>query len=189
VKSKRRCFKKVYLVICATLLSGCTFNFELTSQRTALENQVMGTYKELDDDLVLVTSVRSPGNAKALSTRQKRAIDARQNQEFNRDDLEELKNLEIVGETSRGTVALVPKEFTKKATSVKDKIKLAEIIIDEENADRKVVWQRIIETNVNLNEKNLPDIQSTYAKMQRDQTLPGQWFQNEEGIWQKKADK
>jgi hypothetical protein len=176
---------------CALFLaqSGCTINFELTSQRTALENQVMGSYKELDDDLVLVSTVRGPANgaAAAPSARQRRAIDARQNQEFNRDDVDELKTAEILGETNQGTIVVVPKKYGKAAGAVKDKLSLAEALVDEENADRLTIWKRIIETNPNLSAKDLPAVQRTYAKMQRDLSLPGQWFQDESGAWQRKS--
>lgn len=163
-------------------LAGCTFNFELTTQRTALENQVMGAYKELDDDLILVSSVRGGKQAKTeMSPGHRRALDARENQEFNRDDIDELKDKQIVGETAGGTLALVPKA----AGDAKD-VQLAQTLVAEENRDREEIWKRIIESNENLSAKDLPEVRKTYAKLQRDTTRPGQWLQDESGNWQKK---
>src|SRR5687768_18459876 len=101
---------RMTLTIClAGLLPACTFSFELTSQRTALENQVMGSYRELEDDLVLISSVRGETTGgKTVSTRQKKALDARQNQEFNRDDVDELKLKGLLGETNDGKHVLLP---------------------------------------------------------------------------------
>jgi uncharacterized protein YdbL (DUF1318 family) len=168
---------------------GCTFNFELTSQRTALENQVMGAYKELDDDLVLVSSVRAAGTpapATVLAPGQKKALDARQNQEFNRDDVDELKDKEVLGETAAGGLALLPRGVGH-ATAVDGAVlKLAATLVAEENRDRAEVWRRIIDANSNLSDRDLPDVRKTYAKLQREATQPGQWFQDDGGTWQRK---
>lgn len=45
--------KSLSILFACAYLSGCAFNFDVTSQRTALENQVMGSYKELEDELVM----------------------------------------------------------------------------------------------------------------------------------------
>jgi uncharacterized protein YdbL (DUF1318 family) len=172
---------------------GCTFNFELTSQRTALENQVMGAYKELDDDLVLVSSVRAAGApaapAAALAPGQKKALDARQNQEFNRDDVDELKANGVLGETAAGGLALLPRDVVRTeatATPTPAMLRLAATLIAEENRDRAEIWRRIIDGNGNLTEKDLPDVRKTYAKLQREATQPGQWCQDETGTWRRK---
>ena len=74
----------------ATLLfvSGCTIQFDVTSQRTALENQILGTHKELDQDVVLISSVRAvdkDGTIKTnkFSTSHEMAVKAKQNQSYN----------------------------------------------------------------------------------------------------------
>jgi hypothetical protein len=171
------------------LAAGCTFNFEVTSQRTALENQVMGTYKELDDDLVLVSAVRAGGQAALpeVSPSKRRALDARLNQQFNRDDLDELKDKGVLGEANDGAVALLPSNLgATKAVAAGD-LKLAQALVAEENRDREALWRRTIETNENLSAKDLPEIRSTYAKVQRDNAAPGQWVQDERGAWQRKG--
>src|SRR5690606_18823022 len=90
---------KVALYLFAFTLTGCAFSFDVTSQRTALENQVMGTYKELDDELVLSGAVRGNGAAvKPVSP----AVQARQNQMFNADEIAELKAAGLLGEGADG---------------------------------------------------------------------------------------
>jgi len=178
--------KKLVFVV---LLSGCSFNVEVTSQRTALENQVMGAYKELEDDLVLVSSVRqgdASAEAPAVAPGKKVALDARQNQEFNRDDVEELKEKEILGETAQGGLVVLPRGTGKSGAASPKELKLAETLIAEENRDRAEVWKRIIASNTNLSEKDLLDVRKTYAKMQREAAGPGTWYQSEAGNWQKK---
>ncbi len=175
-------YQKMLLVAMLPWLVACTFNFEVTTPRTALENQIMGSYKELEDDLILVSSVRAGAKtAQAdMVPGKRRALDARENQEFNRDDIDELKDKQIIGETAGGTVALVPK-----AEGEGKDLKLAQVLIAEENRDREDVWKRIIEANENLSAKDLPEVRKTYAKLQRDSARPGQWVQDESGNWTK----
>ena len=85
------------------LLCSCTFNVNLTSQRTALENQIIGSQKQLDHDLILISSVRAldeDGQVKEndFSVSHERALQAKQNRQFNQDDILELKSNEIIGE-------------------------------------------------------------------------------------------
>ena len=172
-----RNFKTSLILISATL-GGCTFNFELTSQRTALENQVLGSYKELEDDVVLASSVRAPGGKKlVLSASKRRAVDARQNQDFNRDDIDEMKDLELLGEANDGSLALLPKAKETKLTAQ---------LLAEENTNRAEIWNRVIDANSNLSATDLPQIRKTYAKMQRDAVAKGQWFQDNAGVWLRK---
>lgn len=175
--------KKWFFIALLPWLTACTFNFEVVTPRTALENQIMGSYKELEDDLILVSSVRA--GAKQAKTEmvpgKRRALDARENQEFNRDDIDELKDKQIIGETSGGTVALLPK-----AEGDGKDLRLAQLLVVEENRDREDVWRRIIEANENLSAKDLPEVRKTYAKLQRDSAKAGQWVQDEGGNWTKK---
>jgi uncharacterized protein YdbL (DUF1318 family) len=166
------------LLLALGALPACTFNFELTSQRTALENQVMGAYKELEDDVILASSVRAPGGPKpVLSESKRRAVDARQNQDFNRDDIDELKDKEMLGEANDGNLALLEKGKG---------LKLAVQLVGEENKDREEIRRRVIDANSNLSEANLPEIRKLDAKRAREELRPGQWYQDEAGAWQRK---
>jgi hypothetical protein len=178
-------------ILAAALLAcgaaGCTFNFEVTSQRTALENQVMGAYQELEDDLVLISAVRA-GEAKrntaSIPPTKRRALDARANQDFNRDDIVELKELQVLGEAADGRVTLLPGGILK--SDDKTALRLAQELVGEENGDREVIWTRIIAGNENLSAKDLPAVRKTYARLMRDQAATGHWYQDEDGKWRRK---
>ena len=170
------------------LLTGCTFNFDVTGQRTALENQVMGSYRELDDDLILASSVRAvTANKRVLSTSRQNGVDAKLNQQFNQDDLAELEELEILGESSNGVVVLLPTTVTHRPPSSRAQLELAKQIIAEENRDRASIWQRIIESNPNLAAKDLPQVRKTFATMRRQALMSGQWYQDDGGTWVRKV--
>ena len=180
-----------WLIIAGMGLAGCTFNFDVTSQRTALENQVMGTYKELDDDLILASSVRglktkADAPAAKVSASKKSALDARQNQLFNQDDIDELKQQQILGEANGGTVVLLPRHLVKGEAPASKDYALAAQIAAEENRDRQAIWQRIIDSNEHLTARDLPNVKMTYAKMLRDNAAGGVWYQDDSGSWVQK---
>ena len=170
-------------------LPACTFTFDVTSQRTALENQVMGSYKELEDDLVLISAVRGRSESGAVSPMRRRALDAKQNQDFNRDDMDELKGMGLVGETTQGKVVVLPPGVAGKAAKAADEktSRLASQLVAEENQDREAIWQRIVESNENLSAKDLPAVRATYAKMLRENAAEGHWIQSENGSWTQKT--
>jgi len=174
------------------VISGCSFKFELTAQRTALENQILGSYKELDSDVVLVSSVRSldaTGTKKdvQISDLQLAAVKARQNQDFNRDDIDELKDGQILGETNDGRLALLPAGRGLGAAAKPEDRKLAEVLLFEENRDRQVIWQRVIQQNQELGAQNLKDVIKEFVKMQRQAAKPGHWYEDDRNQWQQKV--
>jgi len=183
---------RIIVCLVTTLIAGCAFKFEVTSQRTALENQVLGSYQELDDDLLMVSSVRAvdkDGKTKTveMSDLQQRAVEARQNQAFNRDDIDELKSAQILGEQSDGLLSILPAGIGAGEKASSEQRALARLLVEEENRDRQVIWQRIVQSNENLSAKDLPEVRRTFAKSQRDAALPGHWFQEDGGRWRQKA--
>ncbi|HKK67753.1 MAG TPA: hypothetical protein VJ946_06055, partial [Bacteroidales bacterium] len=53
--------KKIVILMITAVLSGCTLakvDVEMVSERTALENQVLGSYNSLDSQMLLAASVR-----------------------------------------------------------------------------------------------------------------------------------
>lgn len=183
-------------MIAAPCLVGCSFNFELTSQKTALENQVMGSYKELDDDVIMMASVRGVSKdgkkTKAVvpaSESAKMAVTAKQNQDFNRDDIDDLKVKQIVGEASTGELAMVPKDVNPGASADSQDLLLAQTLIKEENHDRETVVERIIVSNENLSSKDLVAARKTYQKKMIEDSPVGTWIQDENGKWQRKREK
>ena len=84
----------IFLIL--TGLSACTLadvNVEMLSERTALENQVLGSYNALDSQMLLVASVRGVDTSGNItppprhSREYKNAISAMQVLDFHADDL------------------------------------------------------------------------------------------------------
>jgi len=179
------------------LLNACTLakvEVNVVGSRTALENQVMGSYEALDEDLQQVASVRAidpTGKIKEPppQTREKdEALRATQTIQFRQDDLNCLKELGWVGEKRDGEIAALPydREKSLKAASKElrdfgERIKDGEVteIVTQINAARLVVWKRLIETNASLKEEDLPKIREIFGKLNYESARPGEMLQSE----------
>lgn len=160
----------------------------VVDERTALENQILGGYQELDRDLQLVASVRaadgsSPaGRTSAFSELRARAVRARQTQQLNRDDIDELKHLGCLGEASDGLLATRPCEAISDS-SVPERTKR---VIEAENAARKLIVEFVVATSPDLSQADLPQIVRAYTRLQQEQSKSGEWIQDSSGQWLRK---
>ncbi len=181
----------VFLLPVVTFFSGCGGNLvkvNLIDEKSALESQVLGTYQEIDQDIMLLASVRSVDRygklkeAPPMSDKRKKTIRAMQRRAFNRDDLEVFKQ-GVVGENLHGLLSI----FADNANKLPPKQRrFLEEIVSEENEDRKTIMLRIIEVNENFSEKDISKIEKTFARLNRDNAKPGEWIQGENGKWKKK---
>ncbi len=191
-------FKQFFYVMAVLIVSGCTLakvDVNVVSERTSLENQVLGTYNSLNEDLLLVASVRgvSPtGRIEApppRSPEQQDAVNALETIAFHADDLESFTRLGWVGENREGLITpfpreipkTIPKELTAFATLYND----GEFrqVIDEVNQSRQTLMQRVIQTNENFTAKDLPAIRKVFAGINRQNSAPGTKVQADDGSW------
>jgi hypothetical protein len=161
-------------------MAGCSFNFELTSQRTALENQIMGSYKEIDDDLI-VTSFENgsatDGNKSQSSGKDNAALQrAIRNRAFNADDIVELKDIAILGEFSDGQLRILPKGFGSVESATPQQVRLAEALIDEENRDRAVIWANELAKIQDAKPTDMAAIKEAFARQIYEGSVKGHWF-------------
>jgi hypothetical protein len=173
------------------VLAGCTqklvdVNVTIVDQKTALENQILGSYEELDSEVLLLASVRSvdeEGKLKPTTEIPKGkllALRALQRQEFNRDDIQEFKQALVAGEGNDGFLKFFENARTQSDAQFKN---FAETIIAEENEDRLTVLQRIVATNESFTQQDLPKVQKISASLNRDNAKPGEKIQLENGDW------
>ena len=183
------------------LLGGCTLakvDVNVVSERTSLENQVLGSYNSLNEELLLVASVRgvSPtGRIEApppRSPEQQDAVNAMETIAFHADDLESFKRLGWVGENRDGLITPFPREIPKSVP--KDLQQFATLynddefkqVIDEVNQSRETLMQRVIQTNENFTAKDLPAIRKVFAGINRQNSAPGTKVQGDDGTWSAK---
>jgi len=185
--------KQVAVVIgfaAALLLSACGklvgVDVTVVDQKTALENQILGSYEELGNDMLLLASVRSVDEEGKLKTiaevppAKKQAIRAMQRQEFNRDDIQTFKQTGAAGEGNAGLLVFFENERTRSDPHYKT---FAQNIIAEENEDRLTILKRTVATNEAFAEGDLPKVQEIFASLQRDNARPGEKIQLENATW------
>ena len=169
--------------------SGCvSAKIQVVDERTALENQILGSYEELDRDLQLVASVRAvdeDGKRKKpprFSDVRATAVTARQTQQFNRDDIEELKQAGCLGESNDGKLVARPCDASGE-TNVAERI---ERLVAAENQARQVLVEFVVTTSPDLTKDDLVQLARAYARMNREQAESGHWIQTDMGKWVKK---
>ena len=179
-----------FLIGTILLFSACgklvDVNVTVIDQKTALENQILGSYEELGNEMVLLASVRSVDENGKLKPVIKippaklKAIKAMQRMEFNRDDIQKFKEMGIAGEKNDGFLSFFETEKTQKDIQFKT---FSQTIIDEENEDRGTILNRVIATNIRFSPKDLPKVKKVYANLNRDNALTGEKIQLEDGTW------
>jgi uncharacterized protein YdbL (DUF1318 family) len=193
--------KRFALLLPAFLvLAGCTLadvRVDVASERTSLENQVLGSYNSLQEDVLLVASVRGVdplGNIETVAPQsgtRRETVEAMQVLAFHEDDVEAFKQLGWVGENNRGLLAAfemstedVPKELQDFASRY-GKAEF-DTVVTEVNDARRVVMRQVVATNPSFGEEDMPKIREVFAGINREKALPGEKIQAPDGSWKTK---
>lgn len=162
---------------------------DVVDQRTALENQVLGSYREIGGDTLLLASVRSIDKdgkikpAPPIAESRLRAMRAMQRSEFNRDDIDRLKSAGVFGEGKDGFLHMLNIGVLK---NDEKQTAFAKSLLEEENADRKTLYQRITEINENFKQGDAEKVRTIMAGLNRDSARAGDMVQKDNGDWVKK---
>ncbi|MFC1820025.1 DUF1318 domain-containing protein [Thermodesulfobacteriota bacterium] len=176
---------------------GCTLadvRVNVVSERTALENQVLGSYNSLDQDLLLAASVRGVDPLGRIQTpprksrEHKDAVGAMQIIAFHADDVDAFKKLGWVGENNEGLLTPFPLD---KENVTKDLVGFAtryqeeefQTVLKEVNMARELVMRRVVDINENFTIDDLPKVRRVFGKINRGNALPGERIQVEDGSW------
>ncbi len=188
---------KWHIISILLCMCGCTLanvNVEVVSERTALENQVLGSYNALDAQLLLSASVRgvdASGNISrppAHSREYKDTLHAMQVIAFHQDDLDRFKGLGWVGENNQGLIepfAMDRRHLTEAYRDFAERYTEKEFsaVISTINESREKIMMRVIYMNENLDEDDLPNVRKIFARIHRDSARPGDKIQDETGTW------
>lgn len=180
----------LFLMLSTSCANIVQVKIDVVDQRTALENQALGTYQEMKGDLLLLASARSIDASGKLvpvppiPSAKREAMRAMQRSEFNRDDIERLKSQGVFGEGKDGYLAFV-REPEGGADS--KSAGFAVNLLAEENADRKLIYARIAELNENFREGDVSRVETVMAGLNRDAAKEGEWIQQDNGDWTRKA--
>ena len=192
--------QRLLLAGIAVLAFGCTLaevQVNVVSERTALENQVLGAYNSLSDEVLLVASVRGvdpTGKIESpprMSRGKQDAVDAVQVVAFNQDDIDAFKRIGWVGEGREGLLKAFPMETTAAPEDLADfaaRYPKAEFeaVVGQVNAARETIMRRVVETDPALDEDDLPQVRRVFGKLNRESALPGEKVETEDGMWENK---
>jgi len=161
------------------VVPACAFNVKpvVVDRKTQLENQILGTFQRLEDDLILAASVRGERREPGLSSLEREAVQAMMTREFQRDDVEALKSKQVVGEARTGMLAVLA------APADEAEAKRVKELVDEENRCRLVLLRRVIALGPGLSEKDLPELQRVLYRLNAEAARPGDRLQREDGSW------
>ena len=184
--------KLTFIILMIGLLGAVVFNcsvkapeVNITGEKTALENQVIGTYQQIEEDVWTLTSVRSANSVKKpkMSTGKKRVLEAVQGRKFNKDDIDEFLRDGLVGENNQGLLEIRNSEKLGKDPELKNRVTK---IVEKENGFRKIIMDRILLLNEKAAEAGEGNVAKIFARINQDNATDGGWIQKENGGWVKK---
>jgi uncharacterized protein YdbL (DUF1318 family) len=168
---------------------GCVqaqFNVELVDAKTMLENQVLGSYAELGEDVWMVSNVRAAGEPiygyeplipeGELDPEKAAALTALLDTLYTADEVTRLKAAGLVGETAEGYLAVTP--------SGEDEV-YAEEVVRRENNNRSLIYERLTVTTPELAHSPDPraEVERIFARYYREKLAPGMCYLDESGNW------
>lgn len=155
-----------------------------TGERTVFENQIVGSYKMIEEEAWMVASLRSDSQDSLQIAKEKRKVlEAILQQKFNADDIEDFKLAEIVGEKNDGNLTIMETAYSQADSAYRA---LIDKVVSEENDDRRLIMNRLIELNPEISAGERDRIEVIYAKMKQESSPKGTWIQNENNEWRKK---
>ncbi len=192
----------IYL-IAVLLLSGCVSGgglscidivppkIELTGEKTALERQIIGEYKELEEDAWLISSVKTnvsrEKNNRQQSVGDPVLFEALKIKEYHEEKLRVYKNEGVIGESKKGYIEYITFVNTKYEKDKSEKSILI-AIIDEENKARYIIFKRSLTLSgiENPTEEQISIFGQDFAIEQQAAALKNDYIQNRNDIWELK---
>ena len=178
-------FFKISLSLIIISISSCTIkipDIKITGEKTALENQVIGEYTKIKEDAWMVASERGDGQLKITADR-KDVVSAVRDREFLKDDINELKIKEHLGETTSGLLEIVDKETMLKLE--KKERGLIELLSKKENQARSLIMKRIIETDTKFS-SSPNEVYQAFFVMNLEDSPENTFYKNKKSKWVKK---
>ncbi|HDP98693.1 MAG TPA: DUF1318 domain-containing protein [bacterium] len=184
MKNKKSIFIIAPLLV-GIVVIGCSVKapeVSITGDKTALENQVIGTYQQIEEDVWTLASVRSasPGQQPKMSADKQKVLEAVRGRKFNKDDIDEFLAMGVVGENNRGFLEIHTPE---KLDADPELEKRVVTIVENENSYRQIIMNRIMVVNERAADAGEENVSRIFAKLNQDNVAPGSWIQTEQGEW------
>ena len=176
--------------LAAVLLSGCIISppaVRLTGEKTLVENQVIGEYREIEPDSWAVSSVKTGvQRQKGSSVAGDEVIfEAMKIRELNAERVRSYKNEGSLGETAAGLVAYRPLDRYEKDADLKRNLMT---LVDEECRARKSIFARSAELagKEKPTDADIAAAAKAFAAEQFDLAKKNDWILESNGTWTRK---
>ena len=177
---------KYLFLILTTLLIACSIKtpeVSITGEKTALEEQVLGDYRQIESDAWVIASTRAAGSGSSGGKGRQQILAATQNRKFNKDEVDEFKKDKTLGENNQGYLEVLYSDKYDTNTIYR---KMVDQLLAEENRDRKIIYEQIMAAqNISSQEKR-DKIQIVFAKQNAKESASGTMVQDDEGNWVEK---
>lgn len=177
---------------CSSMPSCCVISspkINLTGEKTVVERQIVGEYREIEKDSWVISSVkttvqRSGGTGTAASGDPELFL-ALKVRDFHLDKIRKYKDRGILGETSAGYVQYMKSDEIEKDKKGKD---LLQTLMDNENGARKQIFTRtlFLAKNKQPSADEIAAFGKIFSQEQRAMAQKNDWVQDDAGRWVKK---
>ena len=164
---------------------GCSIKapeIAVTGEKTALENQVLGQFQQLDDKNGVIASTRSI-DPLPDSVSSNRVFDAVHRQKFRNDELVELKRKHVIGEGNDGFLAIVSTDEHQTDSSLRQTV---ERLVNAENDDRRLIYAHMLASSGAKSTEMDSTARAHLVRLNHDQSEPGTLIQLPDGKWVEK---
>ena len=182
-------FASGFLAAGAVATTGCSVKAAgSVAQPTALELQLLGAYRRLDDELIRAGSVRSaaPIDAAARDALAAEAVEARAVQRFNQDDVDELKAAGCLAEGLRADLKSHPCSLAEEDPAVARRRRR---VVQQENGARRTMmaWAAMtiaLEAGQDRVSSDVrAEVRAAYVRLLRQAALPGHLIEANPGTF------
>ena len=157
----------------------------MTGPKTAIERQIVGEYRELDENSWMVSSVKtfSRGDSSDQIDSQLLAAFAVRNRLS--DSIAEYKREGAIGEAITGHVAYIPSDAYERNSSRKTTLLN---VVREENAARNIIFRRslYLSKNSEPTQAEIDAFGRSFAEEQAAKASKGEMIQDKSGAWRRK---
>jgi uncharacterized protein YdbL (DUF1318 family) len=178
----------IRVLACLCLLSGCISVRAISvDKKSTLEQQFIGEYEELTEDLQTVASVRATANGLGANGDDPyaRALQARRVQLFYKDDLDRARSRGCVGEALDGRLALLkcseaPASQPSSAPALEP---VTARLVQIENDARGALVEYALSKNTSLKDGDRQLVWQAYRRIVLTALKKGDLVQNNAGEW------
>lgn len=161
---------------------------QLTGEKTVIERQMVGDYRELEKDAWMVSSAKTNvGKSKGspMSGGDELLFKAMRVREFNADKIRGYKDEGALGEGANGLVAYVQNKKYEASPSLKA---LLIRVIEDENAARRQIFERSLTKSAKekATDEQIQAFGKMFAQEQTALAIKNDWIQEKSGQWVRK---